>query len=76
MKRLRPDSEMSRAAFDYVARAGDDGTTEHVTVVRSRNAITGFTTTVAYDKAVLLEERVDGTARIDPVVLAELRRQT
>jgi len=45
---------------DYVARAGDDSTQEHVTVVRSRNAITGFTTTVSYDKAVLLEQREDG----------------
>lgn len=45
---------------DYVARAGDDSTQEHVTVVRQRNAITGFTTSVSYDKAVLLEERADG----------------
>lgn len=46
--------------FDYVARAGDDTTAEHVTVVRSRNAITGFTTTVAYEKGAVLETRDDG----------------
>lgn len=45
---------------DYVARAGDDGTAEHVTVVRSHSELTGFTTTVAYDKVVLLEQREDG----------------
>jgi len=45
---------------DYVARAGDDSTQEHVVVVRSRNAIAGFTTSVSYDKAVLLDQREDG----------------
>ena len=57
---LAPATAAAGVNVDYVARAGDDSTTEHVTVVRSRNAITGFTTTVSYEKGALLDEREGG----------------
>ncbi len=57
---LAPATAAAGVNVDYVARAGDDSTAEHVTVVRSRNAITGFTTTVSYEKGALLDEREDG----------------
>ncbi len=45
---------------DYVARVGDDSTSEHVTVVRSRASGGARTTFVAYDRAQVLEQRDDG----------------
>lgn len=45
---------------DYVARAGDDSSTEHVTVVRSKYGSSPTTTYVSYEKGAILEAREDG----------------
>ena len=46
--------------IDYVARAGDDSTSEHVTVVRSKYSGSPLTTYVSYEKGAILDEREDG----------------
>jgi hypothetical protein len=48
------------ANVDYVARAGDDSTSEHVTVVRSKYSGSPLTTYVSYEKGVIVDEREDG----------------
>ena len=52
---------------DYVAKVGDDDTREHVTVVRSRPSGGALTTFVSYDRARLLEQRDDGSYRVELV---------
>lgn len=46
--------------IDYVARAGDDSTAEHVTVVRSKYGSSPTTTYVSYEKGAILDAREDG----------------
>lgn len=57
---LLPASAMADVNIDYVARAGDDSTAEHVTVVRSKYGASPTTTYVSYEKGAILEEREDG----------------
>ena len=45
---------------DYVAVAGDDTTSEHVTVVRSKYTGSPLTTYVSYEKGAVLDARDDG----------------
>ena len=57
---LAPASAAAGVNVDYVARAGDDSTSEHVTVVRSKYEGSALTTYVSYEKGAILEEREDG----------------
>jgi len=57
---LVPTTAAAGTNIDYVARAGDDSTAEHVTVVRSKYGSSPLTTYVSYEKGAILEEREDG----------------
>ncbi len=57
---LVPSVAAAGVNIDYVARAGDDSTSEHVTVVRSKYGSNPTTTYVSYEKGALLDEREDG----------------
>ncbi|MBZ0238451.1 MAG: hypothetical protein K8M05_39425 [Deltaproteobacteria bacterium] len=57
---LVPSTAAAGTNVDYVARAGDDSTAEHVTVVRSKYGSSPTTTYVSYEKGAILDEREDG----------------